>query len=221
MNQKIKRTILKIKENCKNCGGEGCHICGSRSNRIKKYSDAGIPSVFWDKTIKDFYGNKIFKENIKKYATDIDSWYDSGKSILMVGSLGTGKSYMGSCCLKLAIVKGYSAMYINMMDIINNLLNEKGSTILNDILNKDFVVIDEFDSRWIFPSERVEQIFSSNMEYIFRNRFQNGLPTIICSNTAEIDDVIKGYHSKAFASLKEKYADVIFVAGGDLRRKKC
>ena len=96
--------------------------------------------------------------------SNIDDWYDSGKSLLLVGSLGT-KSYMASC-LKLAIVKGYSGLYVNMMDIINNILNDKSSTILNDILERDFVVIDEFDERWIFPSEKVEQIFSSNMEYI-------------------------------------------------------
>lgn len=221
MNQKIKRIIDKIKDDCTRCTGSGCDLCTPKVSRIKKYSEAGIPNIFWDKNIKEFYGNNVFKESIKKYATDIDSWYDSGKSLLLVGSLGTGKSYMASCCLKLAIVKGYSGLYINMMDIINNILNDKSSSVLNDILNKDFVVIDEFDERWIFPSEKVEQIFSSNMEYIFRNRFQNGLPTIICSNTSEIDNVIKGYHSKAFSSLKEKYADIIYVAGGDLRRKKC
>ena len=221
MNKKMSRTIEKIKENCQHCLGDGCGICSSKIARIKKYNDAGIPNVFWNRNIKEFYGNEIFKQNIKKYASNIDDWYDSGKSLLLVGSLGTGKSYMASCCLKLAIVKGYSGLYVNMMDIINNILNDKSSTILNDILERDFVVIDEFDERWIFPSEKVEQIFSSNMEYIFRNRFQNGLPTIICSNTSEIDNVVKGYHSKAFASLKEKYAEVIFVAGGDLRRKKC
>jgi len=121
--------------------------------------------------------------------------------------------------LKIALTNSYSGLYTTMIEIINKIINERDSDFADKISNKDFVVIDEFDSRWIFPSEKSEQMFSSNMEYILRTRFQSGLPTIICSNTSNIDEVLKGYHSKAFSSLKAKYADVIYCPGGDLRKK--
>lgn len=219
MNQKLKRKQEKAILNCKHCGGEGCHKCKSKANRYTKYDKANIPSCFWDYSISGFEGNKVFKRSIQKKAKDMEQWYDSGKSMILVGGLGTGKTYMSCCCLKLAIVAGYSAKYTSMMEVVNKIVTERDTDYIFEISNADFLVIDEFDSRWIFPSESAEQIFSSNMEYILRNRFQNGLPTIICSNTADIDSVLKGYHSKAFSSLKTKYADVVYIAGGDLRRK--
>lgn len=219
-NKKLERIKLKIIEKCTKCNGEGCFDCKSKCNRLTKYASSGIPSFFWDKSIKKFEGNPIFKQKIQSYAQDINEWYDSGKSLILVGGLGTGKSYMSCCCLKLASVADYSTIYTTMMDIINNVVSNKEPEFLKKILSCDFLVIDEFDSRWIFPSEKSEQMFSSNMEYLLRSRFQEGLPTIICSNTSEIDQVLKDYHSKAFSSLKTKYAEVVYIAGGDLRRKK-
>jgi DNA replication protein DnaC len=217
MSQKLIRMQESIKKNC-SCE-DGCHICKSKANRLTKYQEAGIPAFFWDKSFKGFGGNKIFKSKMEPYIKDLDSWYDSGKSLFLVGNLGTGKSYVSCCFLKLAIVKGYSGMYTTMMDCVNNIVHSRDSKFLDKVLNKDFLIIDEFDSRWIFPSEKSEQIFSSNMEFILRTRFQNMLPTVLCSNTSEIDNVLKGFHSKAFSSLKTKYGDVVYTAGGDLRRQ--
>ena len=83
----------------------------------------------------------------------------------------------------------------------------------------DFLVIDEFDSRWIFPSERAEQMFGSSLEHILRMRFQNSTPTILCSNSPDIDTVLTGKFAKAFRSLRSKHLKVACVGGKDFRRR--
>ena len=219
MNRKLERIKLKIVEKCTNCGGSGCSTCKAKCVRLQKYSDCKIPSFFWDKSIKKFAGNKILKSKIQDKLRDLNDWYDEGSSLILVGGLGTGKSYVSCCCLKIAVTSGFSALYTSMVEVISKIISERDAVYIEKIMNVDFLVVDEFDSRWIFPSDKSEQMFSANMEYVLRTRFQNGLPTIICSNTSNIDEVLKGYHSKAFSSLKSKYAETIYIPGGDLRRK--
>ena len=85
-------------------------------------------------------------------------------------------------------------------------------------MNYDFLVIDEFDSRWIFPSEKAEQMFGSSLEHILRMRFQNGTPTILCSNTPDVDSILCGDFGKAFKSLRSKHMELVYVGGVDFRR---
>ena len=218
---KMNRISKKIRENCE-CES-GCAKCNSKINRSIKYYKSDIPIDYWDKSFKNFNSNNILKNKIRPYISDIDGFYDDGKSILMVGTLGTGKTYMASSMLKMAITKGYSCKYINMVDIISNIISNNSinsGEFIDSIINYDFLVIDEIDARWIFPSEKSEQIFGCYMEHILRSRFQNKMPTILCSNTLEISKIFSGDFSKSFKSLINHYVDTIVVAGKDYRSKK-
>ena len=220
MSKKIERYCKKIRNECERCGGSGCSFCNSKINRVKKYYKSKIPVEYWGHSFKNFRGDSMFKESLRPYIEDIFKMYDDGNSLMFVGSLGTGKSYMACCFVKMAIAKDFSAKYTNMADIVNITLSSSVDSFeyIKSLASVDFLAIDEFDSRWIFPSEKSEQIFGSSLEYILRTRFQNHLPTILCSNTEDIDKVLSGYFSKAFSSLREKYLKVFYVSGKDYRK---
>ena len=173
------------------------------------------------RSFKDFAGDQKFKEKIKPVVSDIDSFYDKGASMMFVGNLGTGKSYMACVILKMAISKGYDCKYTTMADIIDGITSHNSHNVIKDFLSTEFLVVDEFDSRWIFPSEKTERLFGLNLEHIVRSRFQNHLPTILCSNTEDVDSVLSGDFSKSFRSLRSKYLEVIYVGGKDFRRSGC
>jgi DNA replication protein DnaC len=215
---KLYREKLKIYKNCE-CKDGSCILCQKKASRIEKYSLANIPTVYWNSSFKDFSGDKNFGNIFKQYLSDIDSLYDSGKSIILVGSLGVGKTYSSSCLLKLAIVNDYSAIYSTMADIINRVIRSDGSEYLQSLLDVDFLAIDELDPRWIFPSEKSEQLFGSTMEHLLRSRFQNGLPTIMCSNADDVDKIFAGQFGKTFKSLRSHHVDILYVSGLDYRRK--
>ncbi len=218
-NSKIAREKSRIVSKCKECSGAGCSACALKCARIEKYADSGIPVSYWMMSFKDFAGDKNFKNKIKAIVSDIDNFYDVGGSLMFVGSLGTGKSYMASVILKLAISKNYFCKYTTMADIITNITSSgQNYSSLKELLAVDFLVIDEFDSRWIFPSEKTEKLFGLNLEHIVRTRFQNHLPTILCSNTEDVDSVLSGDFSKSFRSLRSKYLQVMYVGGKDFRR---
>jgi DNA replication protein DnaC len=217
---KLNRILDKIKQNC-SCSGEGCSICLSQVGRVQRYAKADIPIDYWLLAFKDFQGDKNFKNLIKTKLADIDSVYDEGKSLAFVGNLGVGKTFAACSLLKMAIIKDYTAQYTTMSYIINNILSNDISTAsyLKQLNEIDFLAIDEFDERYVFPSEKTEILFGSNLEYILRTRFQNKLPTILCSNTEDIDSVLSSEFSRAFKSLRSKYMDVVYVSGKDFRKE--
>ena len=186
-----------------------------------QYEKAGIPMEFWDKSFKNFSGNSNFKRFFSSALKNLDSFYEKGKSMFIYGGLGTGKTYSACCMLKIAVTKGYSCHYTNMSDIINKTLSrdEGSGSYIKELSEYDFLVIDELDKRWIFPSEKTKIIFGSNIENILRNRFQNMLPTIMCSNTISFEEIFDEDYAKAISSLSSKYVKSIPLGGLDLRRK--
>ena len=218
---KLSRTLQKIKQSCKECKGEGCSTCNSQAGRVQRYAKAGVPIDYWLLAFKDFKGDRNFKNTISEKLKDIHQVYDAGKSLAFVGNLGVGKTFAACSILKMAIINEYSAQYTTMSYIINNILSNEvnTATYLKELNEYDFLVIDEFDERYVFPSEKTEILFGSNLEYILRTRFQNKLPTILCSNTEDIDSVLSSEFSRAFGSLRSRYMDVIYVSGKDFRKE--
>lgn len=207
----------KIIENCKSCGGKGCRSCKHKRARALRYAAAEIPLHFWNLAIKDFPGDMLFKKAISEKAENIDELYENGTSLAFVGNYGTGKSSMACALLKIALTKGYSGHYANMSDIIDQV--SKGNyDYTNKLMEVEFLCIDEFDSRWVYPSEKAEQLFGQTMERILRKRFQNQLVTIICSNTPKLETVLANEFSNSIRSLFSQYLEIYYVAGKDQRR---
>lgn len=218
---KIKRYKAEIRKACKLCEGAGCSECSSRASRGDIYADAQIPITYWSLAWKGYTGDARFKELISSKLKDIAQVYDNGESFLFAGKYGTGKTYATCCILKVALVNGFSARYIPMQEIVNRIMSKELDTlkVLDNLTSVDFLAIDEFDPRWIFPSENVEQLFGQTMEYILRTRWQNGLPTILSTNIEDADQVLKGKFADSFKSLRSQYLNVVPVVGQDYRRK--
>jgi len=219
--KKTNRIKKNLKNACKACSGEGCMACSLKASRVDKYSFANIPVEYWNLSFKDFSGDPNFKKRIRPKIEDIDKMYDEGKSFMFAGGLGTGKSYTACCILKRAIVSGYSGLYTTMAGVVANMLSNDVSTAryYDELLSKDFLIIDEFSSHWIFPSEKSEQLFGSSLEYVLRTRFQNQLPTILCSNNEDVDQIFGGFFARSFKSLRSHHIELYIIGGKDFRRK--
>ena len=205
---------------CKNCKGSGCSTCSSKSARIEKYASSNIPVTYWMLAFKKFSGDRLFFDLVKNIIENIDDTYEAGMSYIFTGGLGTGKTFGATSILKKSATLGYNSMYVTMADVVSSIISKEvdSHTYISDLNQRDFLVIDEFDSRWIFPSEKAEQMFGSSLEHILRTRFQNKLPTILCSNTPDIDSVLSGPFSKAFKSLRNEHVRAVVVGGIDHRR---
>lgn len=215
---KVSREKEKIYNEC-SCKNGSCISCQKKSSRIDRYAIAGIPTIYWSSSFKDFIGDPNFANIFRDKLKDINNIYDNGISMILVGSLGVGKTYSICCLLKLAIVSDYKSIYTTMADIVNRVIKDNSGEYLHSLLEADFLAIDELDPRWIFPSEKSEQLFGSTMEHLLRSRFQNGLPTIMCSNADDVDNIFAGNFGRTFRSLRSQHVEVLYVGGKDQRRK--
>lgn len=218
--RKMQSVFNKNIKNCEKCGGEKCEVCAGKNNRFRLYSAAGIPVRYWGLAFSDFAGDKRFGEKIKGIISDIDGFFEKGESLAFVGNLGTGKTYAGCCILKKAIVSKYDCHYTQMTEVISKTLSRKtdSNDYLSYLTSVDFLMLDEFDPRHIFNSEKAEKLFGSTLEYVLRARFQNEIPTILCSNAEDIDEVLSSDFGIAFSSLRNMYMNVVCVSGKDFRK---
>jgi DNA replication protein DnaC len=215
--KKLNFIIRKIESNC-DCKGDGCQTCRQKTARITLYAKSGIPVEYWNKSWKDFAGDQNFKKIVRdKILSRMVDVYDNGESFAFVGKLGVGKTYAACAILKIAALNDFSIHYCNMSDVIDK-VTKNDHEYFDILINKDFVCFDEFDSRWIYPSEKAEQLFGQTMERIFRHRFQNNMPTVVCSNTIDIESVLKNDFENSIDSLFTKFMKIIDVGGKDYRK---
>lgn len=215
--KKLNLIRSRIQKKCSHCKGEGCSICRAKWARCKNYAEANIPVSYWMLAFKDFQGDPNFKKSIVSVLKQIKAFYERGLSLAFIGNFGTGKTYAATSILKMALVSGYTAQYVNMSDVVAETV-KSNYEFLAKISEVDFLCLDEYDARYVFPSDRSEQLFGQTMERLLRERFQNGLPTILCSNTPDLKDVLAGDFGRATESLFAKYMKTFYVKGKDYRK---
>jgi len=213
-----KKEIIKKQINAKHgCVGV-CHRCIKYHILIDKMEEANIPAGYWLLTMKSFTGSGKLKELVDSYVKEIDSKYESGKSICFAGNQGTGKTMSSLCILKKALKHNYTGYYTTAIDMLNDLTNKDNYGLRNKLKTVDFLVIDELDSRF-FPSDSAKELFSSIYENIFRTRCHNLLPTVICTNETEgILGVFFGAGVQSIDSLNKQYLSIYPIIGKDFRK---
>lgn len=215
-------SICSVKDNVK-LDGNLCPVCRINNKRIQRYADANIPVVYWDLEMElNFVGDPILKEKYLEITKDLRQSYRDGIAVCFAGSHGRGKTL--TCCnvLKRAVEKNFSGLYVNLGDIVSVMLNGKDSedkaTARRELLTVDFLVVDEFDPRYM-SNEKASDLFGKILEEIFRSRTQNKLPIMMCTNSP---DVVKSFSGAIKESIESLMSGVktIPVLGKDQRMVK-
>lgn len=215
-----KCTVCSTNPKAKLDGGI-CKICRIRTECIRRYADGNIPVVYWDLEMeRDFTGFPILKEKYLSITKDLNQSYKNGVAICFAGGHGRGKTM--TCCniLKRAVEKNFSILYVNLGDIVSVMLNGKDSddraVARRELLTVDFLVIDEFDPRYM-SNDKSSDLFGKILEEIFRSRTQNKLPTLMCTNSPDVVKSFTGAIKESIESLMST-VETIPVLGEDKRK---
>jgi DNA replication protein DnaC len=228
-NKKLIESLELIVKACETCSQKPgikldrglCDICTVHIEAIRRYANANIPVRYWNLEMeKHFTGDKILLEKYKEVTGDLKKSYSSGISHCYAGAHGVGKTLMVSCILKRAVAKSYSAIYVTLSDIVNFLVGdgEQKSFIRRELVNVDFLVIDEFDPRFFMNSDKAADLFGKILEDIFRTRHQNCLPTFMATNSPNVVESFSGPIKQSISSLMNT-VEIIPVLGKDFRIK--
>jgi len=190
---------------------------------IHRYANANLPVDYWFLEMDKFEGDQSLVKAYNKCTASIKDSYNKGMSFCFAGSHGLGKTLTSACILKRAVETGkYTALYVNLTDIIN--LMASSSSVDQEIksearrllLSVDFLVIDEFDPRFM-STDNATDLFGRLFEPVLRSRIQNQLPTILCTNSTEPDSFFNGALKQSFKSLMKKI-ETVNVLGVDFRK---
>lgn len=230
--ERKKLDILKdIIGNCSVCSknprakinGGACKECSLKTEYIRRYADANIPILYWNLEMdSDFVGFPGLKIKYQEITKDLKSAYKNGIAVCFAGSHGVGKTLTVCNILKRAVENDFSSLYVNLGDIIAILLNsndlEDKTLARRELLMVDFLVIDEFDARYM-SSDKSSDLFGKILEEIFRTRSQNKLPTLMCTNTIDVVKSFNGPIKESIQSLMNT-VELFPVLGKDQRMVK-
>jgi DNA replication protein DnaC len=185
-----------------------------------RYAISNIPVEFWNFDMKDFEGPDDLKNIYTEIVDNLSRVYKEGISICLAGGNGVGKTTASSCVLKKASQKNYECLYTDMSNIVNALIEsptEEKFYARKELTMVDFLVLDELDPRFIPPA--AADLFGKMLENIMRARFQNKLPTIICTNSPNPVEAFNGSFKQSIESLFYKIK-IIPIIGEDYRKKQ-
>lgn len=208
--------------NCELCKdkkkiSEACEKCRVWISALQKYADANIPIKYWNLQMSNFVGDSVLSDKYNEITKDIKDTYCKGTTICFAGSHGIGKTMTCANILKRVVEKGFSGIYLNLNDIITAFTSLDKNDARQFLLTVDFLVIDEFDQRYI-GSDNAADLFGRILEDIVRIRVQNTLPIIICTNSVKVTDAFQGSLKTSMVSLFN-YFKIIPILGNDLRVK--
>jgi DNA replication protein DnaC len=208
----------KVAAECTECD-DGCGVCLKKLVFIDKMAYANIPTNYWFLKMGDFNGPQNVKDATVKYIHNMKDHYSTGMGLCFTGQYGTGKTYSICSILKHAMVKDFSVYYTSLNDLVHYLSDYSTQSMFYSMVTRvDFLAIDEVDSRHFSDSDQAQQYFGSNFERITRYRTQNGLPTLIASNNATLEEVFTGQYRRVIDSLVSYSTEVVPSLGKDHRK---
>jgi hypothetical protein len=135
--------------------------------------------------------------------------------------IATHNTMTATCILKKASQKGYSCLYTTLSDIVAVLTQATGEDKFlarQELMKVDFLVIDEFDPRFM-ATENAADLYARSLESVFRARSQNKLPTLMCTNSPNVIESFTGPLKASIGSLIKGYLKIFAVLGDDFRKK--
>lgn len=187
-----------------------------------RYAESNIPFEYWTlKMEKDFHGDPRLLKKYEEYIKDLKQSYINGSSICFAGGHGLGKTFTVTSILKKACQKNFTCLYTTLSDIVNVMtagIGEDKYLAKRELALVDFLVIDEFDSRFM-PSENAADLYARSLENVFRTRSQNKLPTLMCTNSPNVVESFNGPLKASMDSLMRGYLKIFVVLGDDFRKK--
>jgi len=187
---------------------------------LHRYYEANVPVKYWDLEMRrDFTGDKALLKYYDKLTEDISGIYKRGVAVCFAGNFGIGKTMLVTNVLKRAVEKGHSGLFVNLNDIISAQRSGEQFHARQELLRTDFLVVDEFDPRYMASTQASTDFYGRVLEDVLRNRTQNRLPILMCTNSPNPNLSFEGSLQQSITSLFN-YVDLVPTLGEDYRPKE-
>lgn len=152
----------------------------------RRFSQAGIPVRFREKTLDNFIANTNAKNKALSIAHDFverfDQNYKNGMTMIFSGKAGTGKSHL-AIAIAHEVMPKYTALYINALDAVRMIRD----TWRKDSDKTELQVLEMFGSIGLLIIDEVGVQYGTENEQmlmfdIINRRYRDSKPMILLTN---------------------------------------
>ena len=182
--------------------------------------------LYSNKINEDLYSSNISPrdniKNIKEIAFNfIDNFEnDSEKNLLFLGNTGLGKTFLSNCIANELLKKGKTVLYQTapvMLDtIIDFRFNKNNSSIYENILDVDLLIIDDLGTECMNSMKFSELFNVINTRLLNQN---NHITKTIISTNLNLKELSEKYDERIFSRFVGYY-NICRFFGEDIRFKK-
>lgn len=184
-------------DTCTDCGGYGYIItpegeavpCNCLSGRLmtQRQAAARIPPKFLKKSLANFVARDknraLLLEKAAEFIQNFTKQPDQHQGILMLGTVGSGKTHLAVAILKELIQKGFTGLYFNTPELLNTLresYSEDSEQIESEIIDiatePDLLVLDDLGA------ERTSGWVRDRLYLIINRRYELMKAIIVTTN---------------------------------------
>lgn len=193
-----------------------------RSKAARRRVDAiKIPPKFTTATFDSFetptQETKRAREIVAAYAHNFATNQKIGRSLVLIGEVGTGKTHLACALLRFVAIAGFSARYRTSFDVIRELRQSWSDSdapsetrVLEWLTEPALLVIDEVAAAYGSDAERAQ------LGDLIDLRYRNMRPTVVVSN-GDIEDLNRCLGPRAVDRLRDEGGYLITLTGKSWR----
>lgn len=223
--------FMNIWTKCSHCVDEMAQAEAEKKEKIRRAEllsrlskNADIPARFEGATLENYQVHTNAQRSVldffSEYAREFSIAAKTGRSAIMVGGVGTGKTHLAIAVAKAVILQEYSAKYTTVQRIVralkdtwNRQTNETESDIIRRFSQPSLLIIDEVGVQ--FGSEFEKQILFD----VVNERYENRKPTIMLSNV-QVNELVGFVGERVIDRMREDGGKVIPFSWGSYRKAR-
>lgn len=167
------------------------------------------------------YSPREMMENIYTFSKNYIQSFPHGKSLLLSGPVGVGKTFLCSSIAKEILDKGHTVIYQSSPQLMKFLWDYYYSSFdERDVMRKKYEMLIQSDLL-VIDDLGTESLSDSGLSHFFdllNNRLQNHRSMIISTNL-ELEDIRHHYDERISSRILGEFS-VLSIYGEDLRLKK-
>ena len=156
------------------------------------------------------------KSNLEAAKSFVDS-FGTGKTLLLIGSTGTGKTHLSTSIAKAVIERGWNVIYDSAQNIVSTFEDDKFRSGYaphepesNKYLECDLLILDDLGT------EFTSQFTVSCIYNLINTRQNKGLSTVISTNLTAAE-LARKYEDRIYSRLVGSDSKILLFAGNDSR----
>ncbi|MGI6228648.1 MAG: ATP-binding protein [Christensenellales bacterium] len=189
---------------------EICNLGVSASYRFSDCNLALVKDETHKKQLKQLF--TAFKNYAEKFPQN------KYRNILLLGSVGVGKSFLLSAVANAVLDRGYFVKYLSAFELNQTLVtfhtstNEAKAGLMEQLFDYDLLAIDDLGTEPIFRNVTREYL-----HLILSERLAAGKSTFITSNLTP-EEILDRYGERIFSRIFDKKSTLVkYILGSDLR----